>query len=219
MGDKTPHYVADIPVLLRIFPDAKVLHIYRDGRDVALSWLGTEFGPTNVFGAATTWRRLVASGRRDGASRPGSYLEVRYEELLEAPERTMRSICEFVGEPFVEAVLTPAVRGRWYAPRRASAGTLRERTEVERDNREKWRTQMVQADREMFESVAGDLLTELGYEVEGLARPMPGLRRAWLGLANQVGVALSKQRFRELSLRNSALVAHANLRGRLRGRA
>ena len=36
-GDKTPQYVASIPVLLTLYPNAKVIHCYRDGRDVALS--------------------------------------------------------------------------------------------------------------------------------------------------------------------------------------
>jgi hypothetical protein len=45
MGDKTPNYVLEIPTLLEIFPRAKVIHIYRDGRDVALSWRAIPLGP------------------------------------------------------------------------------------------------------------------------------------------------------------------------------
>src|SRR5262249_20192115 len=50
-GDKTPRYVVEIPLLMKLFPDAKILHIIRDGRDVALSWISAGFGPRNVFTA------------------------------------------------------------------------------------------------------------------------------------------------------------------------
>ena len=84
-GGTDPHYVTDIPVLLRIFPEAKVLHIYRDGRDVALSWVGPQVGPGNVFGAATAWRRLVRTGRRDEGSWSRSYREICFEDSWRGP--------------------------------------------------------------------------------------------------------------------------------------
>ena len=58
---------------------------------------------------------------------------------------------------------------------------------------------MGQANRAVVESVAGDLLAELGYEVEVSHRFHRSRTR--LSTENQVRIALSKQRFRELSLR------------------
>jgi len=92
-GDKTPHYVAQIPVLLELFPAAKILQIIRDGRDVALSWLKTRMEPRNLYTAARMWRELVRAGREAGARLPReTYLEVRYERLLAEPEQTMREV-------------------------------------------------------------------------------------------------------------------------------
>jgi hypothetical protein len=65
-GDKTPHYVLDIGLLIRLFADAQVVHIIRDGRDVALSWLRTRFEPRNLYVAARMWAEMVAKGRREG---------------------------------------------------------------------------------------------------------------------------------------------------------
>ena len=70
-GDKTPQYVLEIPLLFRLFPDARVLHIIRDGRDVALSWLAVNFGPENVYTSALEWRKYVEAGRGAAREFPG----------------------------------------------------------------------------------------------------------------------------------------------------
>jgi hypothetical protein len=169
-GDKTPSYALNIPVLLKLFPRAKVIHIYRDGRDVALSWMQIWSGPRSVFAAARLWRDIVRTGRRFGATLPPeTYLEVRYETLIQQPVETMKTVCAFVGEPFCEAVLHPNrlasedARKRW-------TGSPGFKAQVVTGNLAKWRTKMSVADRGVFESVAGDLLASLGYETEGLAR-------------------------------------------------
>ena len=107
-GDKTPQYVTEMPTLLEIYPSCKIIHIYRDGRDVALSWLRLGFGPENIFTAARRWKYFVNMGRRAGATLPPeTYLEISYETLLSHPEATMRRTCAFLNEPFCRDVLTP----------------------------------------------------------------------------------------------------------------
>jgi hypothetical protein len=180
-GDKTPQYVVEIPTLLRIFPRAKILHIYRDGRDVALSVARARFGPHNLYMVATAWRAFVETGRREGRRLPpGAYAEVRYENLLNRPEETMRRVCAFLGEPFGEEVLRRSFLPR--KPRRSLFGRPDQPpppspTVIVRSNLGKWKSAMRPADRSLFESVAGDVLAELGYEVEGVDRPIPGRER------------------------------------------
>jgi len=173
-GDKTPHYVTKIPVLLQIFPSAKIIHIYRDGRDVALSWLRMRFGPRNLFAAARAWKAMVSTGRRVRATSPlETYLEVRYESLLGHPQEAMKRVCMFIGEPFTEAVLRPtAARLPGRHPRLIGArGPGRPpASEILSANVSKWKKDMSLSRRILFESVGGDLLQALGYETEGIAR-------------------------------------------------
>jgi len=182
-GDKTPHYVADIAALAEIFPEGKIIHIIRDGRDVAISWLKSGHEPRNLFVGAERWDSYVRAGRASGGKLPsGNYQEIRYESLLRRPEETMTSVCEFIGEPFVEAVLHPSparpmVRQPIFGRRRLFPVT---RAYVIAKNIEKWKIEMPLPDRRLFESVAGDLLTELGYETEGFNRTVSKFRRfAW----------------------------------------
>ena len=101
-GDKTPMYMQNLRLLERLFPDALFVHLIRDGRDAALSFLSMPKGlmtetwmqPRNVAGFACQWRTEVKAaqrlGRRVGAER---YLEVRYEELVGDVESELRRIC------------------------------------------------------------------------------------------------------------------------------
>lgn len=170
-GDKTPQYVTDIPTLIEIFPSCKIIHIYRDGRDVALSFIREWFGPGNVYSAARAWKRMVTKGRDDGGrADPERYREVRYEILIDRPRETMEEVCEFIGEPFCEAVLTPNfIQSELNLSKPGGYGT---KTGILSSNHGKWRNEMPAADRAVFESVAGELLRELGYETEGLGRPI-----------------------------------------------
>jgi len=179
-GDKTPQYVAEIPVLLELFPAARIIHIYRDGRDVALSWLATDYGPSNVYTAATAWKSLVAAGRSHGSAHADFYLEVRYESLLRQPEATMKRVCAFIDEDFDYAVLRPSRSPR--IDYRRIAGSRRPNprpsdTEIADWNTGRWRREMTPRDRSLFEGVAGDLLSELGYETEVTTPSLSASRR------------------------------------------
>lgn len=174
-GDKTPQYVTDIPIFVELFPACKIVHIIRDGRDVALSWLQVNFGPKNVFTAASAWKHFVQVGREAGKKlKKESYLEVQYEELLRHPVEIMTRICEFIDEPFYPEVLNPLpfylIQNERGAIFGAPHNKLESKAEIDTGNLEKWKTRMSPADRILFESVAGNLLNSLGYATEGKIR-------------------------------------------------
>jgi Sulfotransferase family len=220
-GDKTPSYVVEIPTLLEIFPTAKVIHIYRDGRDVALSWRGLPFGPRNLATAAMRWRRLVAAGRRDGARFPGSYREVSYETLLAEPEETMRALCDFIGERFEESVLRPTPLG--FPGRRPLVGTWRpvrpaSEAQIVAANVARWKKELTAHQLSLFEGIAGDLLSSLGYEVEGIARRPSVLNLRLARLRSSSRLLLRRFNQRDPSPETFLVMQEARLRAELRGR-
>ena len=166
-GDKTPMYMQHLPLLERLFPDARYVHLVRDGRDAALSFLAMPEGvvtrtwahPTSAADFACQWRTEIEAARTLGGRVGDRYVEVRYEHLAAEPEETLRSICEHVGVAFEPQMLDYA--GRVDVSAKPHQQRLREppRTGV-RD----WRTEMSAGDANRFEQVAGDLLAELGYE-------------------------------------------------------
>jgi hypothetical protein len=181
-GDKTPMYMEHLLLLRRLFPSARFVHLIRDGRDAALSFLSMPEGvvtrtwahPTTVADFACQWRAEVraarALGREVGSER---YLELRYETLVSDPERELRGVCEFAGVPFERAMLDYA--GAVDVPRKPHQQSLRRPpTPGLRD----WRGEMRPEDIDRFEAVAGDLLGELGYERRGAEDRGGRVRRA-----------------------------------------
>jgi len=166
-GDKTPSYMQRLEVLERAFPDGRYLHLVRDGRDAALSFLALtrkpRFNPArprSLAPFAAQWRREIEGARRFGRERvPGRYRELRYEDLVADPEATVRDACEFLALEFDPAMLT--------YHRAPDAGTLRDHprlAEPPTPGLRSWRDQMPPRQVEAFEAIAGDLLSEFGYE-------------------------------------------------------
>jgi hypothetical protein len=169
-GEKTPLYMQYLDVLERAFPEARYVHIVRDGRDAALSLLAMTrrprlnlSRPRGVGDFACAWRREVRAAQRFG--RRHQYLELRYEDLVAEPEARLREVCAFLELEYEPGMLEyhrredPAL----YAdhPRLAQPPV--------RDARS-WREELSREDTELFEAIAGDLLSELGYE-RAYARP------------------------------------------------
>jgi hypothetical protein len=172
-ANKTPIHVLGMGAIARLFPESVFVHVIRDGRDVALSYADQSFGPRTLEEAAVRWRRLVRRGRIEGRRLgPDRYLEIRYESLIEDPEETVKTLCDFVALSFEAAMLryfdrAPEVLSRVPHPE-AHPHLAKPPTKGLRD----WRGEMSATDLRSFERLAGDLLEELGYE-----RRHPGSRR------------------------------------------
>lgn len=178
-GDKTPMYMQYLPVLEGLFPTARYVHLVRDGRDAALSFLSMPRGivtetwahPRTAEDFACQWRTEVEAARALGRRVGERYLEVRYEELAAEPDAVLRRVCRHVALPFEEPMLGYA--DDVDVSRKPHQQSLkRPPTPGLRD----WRTTMPPADATRFEEVAGELLAELGYET--LAPPSAPSARA-----------------------------------------
>jgi LPS sulfotransferase NodH len=179
-GDKTPMYMRHLSLLERLFPDAQYVHLVRDGRDAALSFLRMPEGtftrtwahPKSVAEFACLWRTEVVAARelgvRVGTSR---YLEVQYENLVAEPGAVVAAICEFARIPFEPGMLEYAgavdVSAKPHQQRLQQPPTIGVRD---------WRSQMSAEDARAFEEIAGKLLSELGYQVLGPPARWPGAR-------------------------------------------
>ena len=115
-GDKRPAYYALVDQLDAMFPDARFVHIVRDGRACVASLQRPPFSYPPVR-AVATWLNSMHAGRR--ALRrlgPDRVLELRYEDLTSEPEETLRRLCAFLGEEFAEAMLRPEDVVATYVP-------------------------------------------------------------------------------------------------------
>lgn len=165
-GDKTPGSVNHIALIGRALPETRFVHMVRDGRAVALSYLDRpEWGPQTMGEAAIHWRTRVARGREGGRSlEPHRYLEVRYEDLVEDPERVVAEVCAFLTLDYDPSMLEYHKEGKdFIATTKDPAAFENLAKPVTKEIRD-WRSQISDPDVALFESIAGDWLVELGYD-------------------------------------------------------
>jgi hypothetical protein len=106
-GDKTPQHALCIPALLEVFPDARIIHLVRDGRDVAESTARIAIGPCSILAIARRWQRYMDTVREQTAPLPSSqFLQIRFEDLVRDPVGIRSRILAFIGE---DAALCPAI--------------------------------------------------------------------------------------------------------------
>jgi hypothetical protein len=167
-GDKTPLYMQQLPLLERLFPDAVWIHLLRDGRDAALSFLELPMGfsgktwahPRTVPQFAARWRTEILAARRLGRHAGDRYLELRYEDLVAEPERELHLVCEHASLPWEPEMLDHT--------RISDAANMPEHRNLAQPptpGLRDWRSQMGREDALAFEQVAGDILRSSGYEL------------------------------------------------------
>lgn len=173
-GDKTPDHIRCLDAIRADFPDAKLIHLVRDGRDRAEARRRMIWGPSTPFGMAREWRDEVMLWKRfcDEHGSDGT-LVVRYEDLVHAPRETMERVFEFLDEPYVDTVVnyasTPltrtlsATQSEWHAS--LGRGIFTRKVGI-------YRQALTRREIEIFESVARDALVEYGYQPEFTA-PRP----------------------------------------------
>lgn len=190
-GDKTPRYVEHIPFLSRVFPEGRFVHLVRDGRNVAMSYADVPFGPKTVAKAAALWADRVGKGIVAGrALEAGRYIELRYEDLIEDPSGEVKTLCEFLDIEFDSSMLDYTERARnsmlpraaRYNPHLSKHPTADVRT---------WQDTMPARHVEVFEAIAGNVLTELGYERRYRQARAPAQVGAVLG---RLGLPLNRLR-------------------------
>lgn len=163
IGSKYPAFGRHLELLNNLFPDCRVIHVVRDGRDCALSQKGVTWGHQNTYAAAIHWRKYLATVRNSADAMHGRFLEIRYEDLLLKPEFTMNKLDVFIGDD----------QGG-----RASRRFLENRGSLKASKVGQWRKAMPVRSQALFESVAGDMLELYGYPLTGAYRPPSLLFRA-----------------------------------------
>ncbi len=142
--------------VLWVWPDARFIHLVRDGRDVARSLIGMGW-VGNMFTGAEYWLRAVRGwDRLCEMVREDRRIEVRYEDLVSDPEVNLRLVCDFLRVPYDPAMLNYPKDSTYDAPSRQFAA--------------QWRRKLSIEEIELAESLMADMLMKRGYELSGYAR-------------------------------------------------
>jgi hypothetical protein len=174
--------------IAKTLPEARFIHVIRDGRDVALSRWKRTLGEGERAPAAQVaegWQRRIRRAQKQGR-RLRYYMELRYEDLVADTETNLRRICEFIELPWDPAILRyyeraaermaemardlPSADGKPVRPgaERMQAHAMTQKP-PDPSAMYRWKERMSAEDVAAFDAAAGELLSELGYEVGAAA--------------------------------------------------
>lgn len=105
IGDKNPGYALHAPLLARIFPEARFVHLVRDYRDNHLSLVNAGFELPLIGFTSAKWRHFFRRIETVAAQHPERFLRVRYEDLVRTPEQELRKLCHFLAVPWHSSML------------------------------------------------------------------------------------------------------------------
>lgn len=176
-AEKTPRNISRIGEIFRCFPQARFVHVLRDGRDVASS-LRTHPRHRVDNGRLVeldTWKPIAGCARRWRADIEGSrrwwgdprFHTVRYEDLVLNPRPVLERLMVFIGEEWDEAMLTHATVDSPFRDATRFAQNPEALGVLSTASLSRWQRDLDARDRRIFKRIAGPLLIELGYAKDG----------------------------------------------------
>jgi len=104
-GDQSPIHTFFLPNILSIFPNAKFVHLIRDGRDVVASLIKMN-GDASLYESIYRWKESIFRVKKMRRKiKDVNYLEVKYEELVSDPETALRKVSDFIGIAYSNTML------------------------------------------------------------------------------------------------------------------
>ena len=103
-GDKNPGYTIYTERLLKIFPDARCIHITRDYRDNFVSVRNVDFELPVISLVTSKWIYFVKQFNKAKKKYPDSHYTIRFEDLIKEPEIQLEKLCQFTGLKYVPEV-------------------------------------------------------------------------------------------------------------------
>lgn len=190
-GEKRPGYYRYIDVVMRLFPAAQIVHIVRDPRDCVASLKRMPWWGRGTYQSVLAWAQSVDFTERAGRRWP--VVQVQYESLVTDPETELRALCVALGEEYDSAMAAPEELApeviknrRWHRRLRRHPPT------TARIGR--WRGQLEDWELALCETVLGERMERLGYELTGVGRPSAR------HLARYAYVAATRSQHRRLEL-------------------
>jgi protein-tyrosine sulfotransferase len=172
-AEKTPRNIGRVGAIFRSFPEARFVHVLRDGRDVACSLrthprhavVDGKLVPLDTWkpiaGCARRWVRDIEASRRWWGD--PRFRTVRYEDLVLDPRPALEGLMAFLGEDWDEAMLAHASADSPFRDATRFAQNPEALGVLSTASLSRWQRDLDERDKRIFKRIAGPLLVELGY--------------------------------------------------------
>ena len=163
--EHSPHNHKYFYVLKHNFPNAKFVHIIRDGRAVYSSTIEQMWGYKDIITGANSWKESVEDCLSLSLTNPDQVFTLRYEDLTLEPEESIKSLCEFLDIPFSKSML----ESRGLILTEIDQGRAKQTGSTGRPNTKslgKWKSRLTKSEVGHFTNINKQLLEHFGYKVE-----------------------------------------------------
>ena len=178
-GDKSPDNTPHIDSLNKLYPDAKYIHIIRDGRDVADSIKGQHWGGSSLPVTLRHWDRTVTlADKMLGMLAPAQVHSLRFEDLVSSPEESVRAITSFLGVAYSPDMLTDySTSAEEKVGDRISGHHAHLKEALSPSQAFKWQHKMSPVDQSIAYEIVGETLQKYGYLPGVTHHPLKGFRK------------------------------------------
>ncbi|WP_416306683.1 sulfotransferase family protein [Neptunicella sp. SCSIO 80796] len=164
-GVKTPHYVLKMHQIMQLYPNARIIALVRDPRDIFLSQKGISWGIKDPVRMANAWNLAEYSIEMIRTLFPDNIKTVRYEDLIRNTEGMVKEICDFVQCDFQPSLLNfdnnpqtmPTDSVQWHQK-------SMQKPDVNKIYA--WKTKLNKYEKAVFANMSGELLKKWGYEAD-----------------------------------------------------
>jgi Sulfotransferase family len=192
-GDKRPAYYQEVDVLLRLFPDAQIVHVIRDGRANVASLKRMPWWKYDSVTSMATWALAEYCMQRNIKRLPAdTFYPIRYESLVADPETELRKLCAFLDEDFHEEMLHPHRVTGVVPERKTWHESLK--TTVNENAVDTWRRGLDPWEIGLMETVLRRRLRRNGYQISGDGkRPSYRLARRYIAESRRLREIVHKR--------------------------
>ncbi|MDG5491105.1 sulfotransferase [Psychroserpens sp. SPM9] len=161
-GDKSLFFGA-MDLIYEMFPNAKFIHIVRDGRDVFFSWRKMDANKSHPTVMALDWKFKIRFIEKSMKNIPSSSMKIiRYEDLLDKPEEILRETCKFLDIEFEESMLAFHQSSNKYIGKHHSDLIFKK---IDKSNSNKWKVLLTATETKLYQMIAAKTLKKYGYEL------------------------------------------------------
>ncbi len=165
-GCKSTFMINHVALIRYYYPQAKFIYMVRDGRDVAVSAKKSIFNHYSVYYVAKLWKEEQQIGIYWlNKISMNDILLVRYEDLLNDSEKSVKSVCYFLNEPYEKNMLNFFKTDEAKKSSSISAAWKNTASPIMKNNSAKFKTELTEDEIDLFETIAGPELDYFSYKL------------------------------------------------------